>query len=46
MASMKDLLMRLIYRAQRRLYNQKDDMRDWEWIKKELDKRFKEKERI
>ena len=43
---MRKLLILLIERLQQRLYNQKDDMRDWEWIKEELDKRFEEKERI
>lgn len=43
---MRKFLIRLIERLQARLYNQKDDLRDWEWIKKELDKHFEVKERI
>lgn len=42
---MRRLLRLLIERLQAHLYNQKDDLRDWEWIKKELDKCFEVKER-
>jgi hypothetical protein len=41
---MRELLLKLIDRLQQRLYNQKDDPRDCEWIKKELDKHFEVKE--
>lgn len=43
---MREFLICLIERLQQRLYNQKDDLRDWEWIKKELYKCLKVKERI
>ena len=43
---MRELLLKLIERLQQRLYNQKDDPRDWEWIKKELDKNLIVKEKI
>ena len=35
---MRKLLLKLIEHLQKRLANQKDDPRDWEWIKGELDK--------
>lgn len=43
---MRKLLLKLIERLQKRLDSKKDDLRDWEWIKKELDKCFEVKERI
>ena len=35
---MRKLLLKLIEHLQKRLANKKDDPRDWEWIKGELDK--------
>lgn len=35
---MRKLLLKLMDRLQKRLANKKDDPRDWEWIKGELDK--------
>lgn len=41
---MRKLLLKWIERLQKRVASKKDDPRDWEWIKKELDKHFEVKE--
>lgn len=43
---MRKLLLKWIERLQKRLDSKKDDPRDWEWFKKELDKNLIVKEKI
>lgn len=43
---MRNFLIKILERLQQRLYNQKDDLRDWECIKKELDKNMIVKEKL